>query len=333
MLSISIKKWVFNPNDHCWIQELNPDMYINNQNCKFCANEMSDISRIVGSDGDVGLSVGECEICGHIQKTRRVDFEKLNAHFGEKWLHKRQDRSFLPNDGVFNQLKTFISPSSKILEIGCGSGLNLKPFQDFGCEVFGFDPSESEIEIAKFNGVNNVSVDSAESYIEKNKTLMFDVIFMRDVFQFLDNPFSTIAKYLAMLSPNGVFMSTNKCFSKTDFITACHHAVIPNHPTLTVMEKWCFENNLQVIRKKSHPVQVIARKAEVLQNVSSEPVKTIWTEKVKKELFSWRRFNPITRMKKINKFRRVKIGSVKESNANDLVEFVYDSKLPPAMLK
>src|SRR5690625_2338506 len=42
-----------------------------------------------------------------------------------------------------------IDSESRILEIGCGEGGNLKPFVEMGCEVVGVDISERKIDLAE----------------------------------------------------------------------------------------------------------------------------------------------------------------------------------------
>jgi 2-polyprenyl-3-methyl-5-hydroxy-6-metoxy-1,4-benzoquinol methylase len=80
-----------------------------------------------------------------------------------------------------------IDKDSRILEIGCGEGGNLKPFVDLGCDCVGVDLSESKIE----KGISTFSDDSKVNQIKlicddiyKTENIgQFDVIILRDVIE------------------------------------------------------------------------------------------------------------------------------------------------------
>lgn len=80
-----------------------------------------------------------------------------------------------------------ITADSRILEIGCGEGGNLKPFVDMGCECVGVDLSSSKIEkgIATFaddpNG-DRIKLICEDIYKTENIG-KFDLIILRDVIE------------------------------------------------------------------------------------------------------------------------------------------------------
>lgn len=92
-----------------------------------------------------------------------------------------------------------INPASKVLEIGCGEGGNLKPFLDLGCKCWGIDLNQNQI--------NNARTFFTEHQNNKNLTLIceniydikslpqFDFIVMRDVIEHIPNQ----AKFMGFL--------------------------------------------------------------------------------------------------------------------------------------
>ena len=82
-----------------------------------------------------------------------------------------------------------ISAQTRVLEIGCGEGGNLKPFHDIGCETVGVDISERKLEKAKaffkeYDENNIPQFLSQDIYDVDEKALgSFDLIIMRDVIE------------------------------------------------------------------------------------------------------------------------------------------------------
>ena len=56
-----------------------------------------------------------------------------------------------PYQKQINKFVSFLKDTSKILDVGCGTGLNSKKMSEAGHKITGFDFSESMIEIARTN--------------------------------------------------------------------------------------------------------------------------------------------------------------------------------------
>ncbi|NJO89032.1 MAG: class I SAM-dependent methyltransferase [Chloroflexia bacterium] len=50
---------------------------------------------------------------------------------------------------LFNELKEFIKPNDKLLDIGIGTGLASIPFHNEGIEIYGVDGSDEMIKLCK----------------------------------------------------------------------------------------------------------------------------------------------------------------------------------------
>jgi len=77
-----------------------------------------------------------------------------------------QDKNYKKESGYINKLinKHSLSPSKKILNIGCGTGNHDIYLSDFGYNVYGIDLSEKMISIAKkkATGINNITYKTGD---------------------------------------------------------------------------------------------------------------------------------------------------------------------------
>ncbi|MBN8701743.1 MAG: class I SAM-dependent methyltransferase [Bacteroidetes bacterium] len=86
-----------------------------------------------------------------------------------------------------------ITSSTRVLEVGCGEGGNLKPFLDMGCLCVGIDLSETKIENGKkyfASHKNNVNLKMICEDIYKvtpADTEKYDLIIMRDTIEHIPN--------------------------------------------------------------------------------------------------------------------------------------------------
>ena len=94
-----------------------------------------------------------------------------------------------------------ISPSGRILEIGCGSGSNLVRLQKYGfTQLLGIDPFiEKDMEVG--NGIR-VLKRSVFEFEEKD----FDLVFLNHVFEHMPDQESSLSRMKSFLSPNGLLV-------------------------------------------------------------------------------------------------------------------------------
>jgi len=107
-----------------------------------------------------------------------TDTPLSNEFFSESYLKQKYDqmaesymesRSSFDNTAQLEELAGLIPPHSRVLDLGCGTGLPVaKFFADRGHEVIGVDLSDKMIELARKN------VSSAEFYVDNILNLVFD---------------------------------------------------------------------------------------------------------------------------------------------------------------
>lgn len=102
-----------------------------------------------------------------------------------------------------------INADSRIFEIGCGEGGNLKPFLDLGCKCVGVDIIESQIKNAKeyfkdHPNSQNLELISSDIYDIQRPDFKFDIIFLRDVIEHIHNQERFMDFVKRFLTANGV---------------------------------------------------------------------------------------------------------------------------------
>jgi ubiquinone/menaquinone biosynthesis C-methylase UbiE len=112
---------------------------------------------------------------------------------------------YLPKVVDFSKYK-----SKKLLEIGCGIGIDLIRFAEGGAEVTGVDLSKTAIDLARkyFNYLNlkaDLCVMDGEKL--KFKDNSFDVVYAHGVIQYTADADKLINEALRVLKPNGVYIS------------------------------------------------------------------------------------------------------------------------------
>ena len=128
----------------------------------------------------------------------KEDFEK-KYHDVEKehWWFNSRRRYLL--DLLKNAPK-----ESKVLDIGCSSGVFLKELEDFGFasqNLFGIDISDKAITNCKSNGLNNVFVMDAQNITLTEK---FDIIIASDCLEHLENDKKALKNWNDLLKIGGI---------------------------------------------------------------------------------------------------------------------------------
>ncbi len=102
-----------------------------------------------------------------------------------------------------------INSETKVVEIGCGEGGNLKPFLDMGCKVVGIDLSTWKISEGEKLFKNhplkqNLTLIPKDIYdITESPELKFDLIVMRDTLEHIPNQEKFMEHLKLFLNPNG----------------------------------------------------------------------------------------------------------------------------------
>lgn len=101
-----------------------------------------------------------------------------------------------------------MEPGMSVLEIGCGVGGNLKPFQELGCRVHGVDIVASKVEAAKKlmeeQGAGHVMLDCRDFLQMPVPDQGYDLIFLHDVIEHISDKQTLLERLKLFLKPEGI---------------------------------------------------------------------------------------------------------------------------------
>ncbi|MDC3200264.1 class I SAM-dependent methyltransferase [Porticoccaceae bacterium] len=154
-----------------------------------------------------------------------------SPHFADKYFDEIDEFSEEENyfmrvlDDVIPKLKNL---NSKILDVGCGTGLFMMPLVKAGHSLFGVDGASNYIDRAirrGYKGVKVVADLNVCALPEENES--FDMIVCKDVFEHLLNPTHALSEISRVLKKDGLFL--------------LH---VPNHFPLRGRLKFLWDNNI-----------------------------------------------------------------------------------------
>jgi len=117
-----------------------------------------------------------------------------------------------------------LTPFSRLLDLGCGTGLAAEAMRDAAREIIGIDISEQMVDIAEQKDVYD-GLYSGEilGFLADNDEDPFDLVIAADVLPYLGAVENLFAGVAGMLTPDGVF-----AFSTEMLMTGDTYAVGPN---------------------------------------------------------------------------------------------------------
>tara|TARA_B100000212_G_C27380943_1_gene537023 strand:+ start:1297 stop:2088 length:792 start_codon:yes stop_codon:yes gene_type:complete len=150
------------------------------------------------------------EISAEHHNMKAGDFEKNYENYENNKFFNAFTLGRAKIDIEINNLTKMLNIGSKILDVGCGTGDQLKIFEKIGFDAYGLDPAPDMITIAKKNVIDpsKISLGSCEHLPFDNNT--FDCVVMVEVLRYFDS--KSIDKALEearrVLKPGGIMFCT-----------------------------------------------------------------------------------------------------------------------------
>jgi 2-polyprenyl-3-methyl-5-hydroxy-6-metoxy-1,4-benzoquinol methylase len=150
-----------------------------------------------------------CQTCGLIRATHIPNDKELTKlyqqeyFFGKEYFDYEADRPALEHNFSkrLKTLKKYLTPSTKLVEVGCAYGYFLNLVQDSVGSHQGYDVSVEGVAFAqKELGLNATTQDFLQANIAPGSV---DLICMWDVIEHLAHPEKFIAKISQALAPGG----------------------------------------------------------------------------------------------------------------------------------
>lgn len=114
-------------------------------------------------------------------------------------------RSNRDNRKVFYGLIDFVKSGMKLLDLGCGDGLDLVHYKSLEANVFGLDASEEFLKIAKNRLPDqDIRLGSFEKTSFENG--FFDIVLSKYAIQIVPNLEPVFKEVFRILKPGGIFM-------------------------------------------------------------------------------------------------------------------------------
>lgn len=129
------------------------------------------------------------------------EIEKLYRFEQFYWWHT--GRRFIIDSFLGKFLKT---KKDKILEIGCGTGGNIKILKKYGRFVVGLDVSEKALDFCRNKNFDKLILGDIE-YTNLNNNF-FDIVLALDVLEHIENDKKAIQNIYRILKQGGVFLIT-----------------------------------------------------------------------------------------------------------------------------
>ena len=269
-MQILVESKVNGDGDHLFWEETNSDEYVENNVCDGCGAEMTPLSMVKNTQGEIGLVSGLCRNCGYIKKIRNLSTDAMNDHFSGKWLVRREEE-VLKNTYVYDKLKPFIVDTGRVLDVGCGLGGSLLTFYEKGYEVYGVEPSNHRSHKAK-EVLPNIETGLGEAYLESTPH-KFDVIYFFDVLQYVDNPFRVLEMAINLLTEDGkIFIKMGAFAHKSNYSQFSHLGVNRNFMNLYSLKALLRRRNIYPVYYTQEPCEMILSKKKM--NNSSEILKS-----------------------------------------------------------
>jgi len=157
--------------------------------------------------------VAMCQRCGLLWTTPRMtvgatgrfysdEFRRLHGGTDEQSLASTYAKKLLLAEAVFAYIRDLLPSTGTVVEIGCGTGANLRPFQDNGFEVAGCDYDSRYLEYGSSQGIRGLVAGGSEALIGRYEGSATLVILSHVLEHFTDIP-GELASARRLLRPGG----------------------------------------------------------------------------------------------------------------------------------
>jgi SAM-dependent methyltransferase len=139
--------------------------------------------------------------------------------------------SGISRDMFLHLVERFALPErARVLDVGCGSGVGLELFRDYGLDAVGITLAPADIETARARGFAIEAMD--QSFLDfPDRT--FDLVWARHVVEHSIFPYFTLSEMNRVLKPGALLY-----LEVPGAETAAHHEQNPNHYSVLGRSMW-----------------------------------------------------------------------------------------------
>lgn len=224
--------------------------------CGVCGARDADVlfraPDVLGSAPGETWPVGRCRRCGHRYLVSRPTREEIGRHYPADYGPHQPRESREEDRGSARRRLIRLRPPFAILDVGCGSGYDLRPFVARGCRACGIELDPRAAAEARKEGieVQGCAVEAATF-----PDGLFHVITMNHALEHVFDPRAALANVRRMLRADGV---VTLLFPTADglmfrlFREDWYHLEVPRHLqffTHASFLRLCRETGFRVLRR------------------------------------------------------------------------------------
>ena len=135
---------------------------------------------------------------------RTIDSANKFAHYYDDYI---SNCNWIGTDILFGLMYEYLIPNQSLLDIGIGTGLSSKLFNQYGLAIYGIDGSEEMIKISRNKNIakdiRQVDLNQNDTWWFENK--IFDHIISHGVFHLIGDLNQIFKETSKILSKNGCF--------------------------------------------------------------------------------------------------------------------------------
>ena len=167
--------------------------------------------------------------------------------YKEMYLNEERHWWFVGTRNIlFSIMDKFVGKdkNTKILDIGCGTGIVMKKLESYG-EAFGIDISDEAILFCIKRGIKNISKANAEKLPFENN--YFDLITSFDVLEHIDNAVITVKEIYRTLNMNGIAILSVPAYK---FLWSSHDEALKHVTRFTIgeLKELILLNNFEILK-------------------------------------------------------------------------------------
>ncbi len=139
------------------------------------------------------------------------------------WFAKGYAKAPVADEAAYQEkleiTRTYLTPDSKVLEFGCGTGSTALAHAPYVDQIRATDVSRKMIAIAQSKadakGVNNVLFEQVDIESLDAPDGSFDMVMGHSILHLLDDKEAVLARVHDLLKPGGVFVSSTVCLGNS----------------------------------------------------------------------------------------------------------------------